>query len=335
MMKAPVFHRPGSPLVIEQVAEPVPGEFEALVKVHRCGICGSDLHITEGQGYTVPRGSILGHEFTGEVVGVGKAVTRLRVGDRAAAMPIVGCGQCRYCLNGNPAWCTDIRYTFGGFGEFALISERTAVKLPTTLAAADGALGEPLAVALHGLAMSGLQPGTLVLIQGAGPIGLACLFWARRMGAGRVAMIEGSTQRAEIARAMGADTVSPPGPHQPLADPEAPEVVIECVGRPGLLGQAIERVARGGTVVSLGYCFQPDTIVPATAGAKEVRMLFPQLYTTREFEFALEVLDRGAVEPRSMITRTVGYDELPAVFEGLRKTPTDCKVMIDPHQTGR
>ena len=330
MMKAPVFHRPGSPLVIESVPEP--GDYEVLVKVHRCGICGSDLHITDGTGFTTPPGSILGHETAGEVVAVGGKVSRLRVGDRATAMPIIGCGACRYCLEGKPAYCAGIRYAFGGFAEYALMHEGSAVKIPDTLSSTDAALVEPLAVALHGVAMAGLPAGAGVLIQGAGPIGLAAMFWAKRMGAGRVDVIEGAPVRAAIATAMGADSVCSPG--QGAAEPlrPAPELVIECVGRPGVLAQGIERVARGGTVVSLGYCFQPDTFVPALAGAKELRILFPEFYTMREFEHVAEVLDRSAVEPSTMITRTVGYDELPTVFDSLRKDPVDCKVQIDPQQ---
>jgi 2-desacetyl-2-hydroxyethyl bacteriochlorophyllide A dehydrogenase len=331
-MKAPVFHSPGSPLAIENVAVPEPGPGQVLVKVHHCGICGSDLHITEGQGYTVPDGSILGHEFTGEVVALGKGAERLRMGDRAVAMPVFGCGHCRFCQDGKPAWCVNIGYTFGGYGQYALMNDFTAVKLPGSLSSADGALAEPLAVALHGLAISGIVPGARVLVLGAGPIGLAALFWARRMGAARVDVVEGASSRVEIAKSMGADAVTTPGqaPASPVGD--APEIVIECVGRPGLLSQAMERVARGGTVVSLGYCFLPDPIVPAMAGSKEARIVFPQLYSAREFELAVDILDRGAVEPRSMVTRTVGYEELPTVFDSLRKSPVDCKVLINPHQ---
>lgn len=333
-MRAAVFDRPGRPLQIESVADPSPGVNELIVKVDRCGICGSDLHLTEGHGYTAPSGTILGHEFVGEVVATGKGVQQFSVGDRVAAMPIIGCGTCRYCLAGTPGWCTSIRYTFGGYAEYATVSAVTAVKLPTNLISADAALAEPLAVALHGVAAAGLRPGARVLIQGAGPIGLSVLFWARRLGAGRVEMVEGAERRAAIAREMGADSVAAPGAveagMQPSLDPQAPDIVVECVGRPGLLVQAIACVARGGTVVSLGYCMQPDTLVPALAGNKETKLIFPQLYTQREFEFAIEVLDRGAVEPAAMVTATIDLNQLPDKFESLRKSPADCKVLIDP-----
>ena len=335
-MRAAIFEKVGLPLKIENVPDPEPGENEIVVKVHRCGICGSDLHMTDGHGYTVPAGTVLGHEFAGEVTAVGKGGNRFKIGDRIAAMPIIGCGKCRYCLNGTPAYCLNIGFTYGGYADFARVSAVTAVKLPSTLSLADGALAEPLAVALHGMAMARLAPGARVLIQGAGPIGLAALFWARHLGAGRVDMIEGAPRRAEIARAMGADSVVPPQSREPeLLTPsvdDAPDVVVECVGRPGLLGQAIDYVRRGGTIVSLGFCFQPDQLVPALAASREVSLLFPQLYTTREFEVSIEALDRGAVEPRLMVTSTVGYDTLPGVFDSLRKAPVECKVLIDPEK---
>lgn len=307
-----------------------------MVRVHRCGICGSDLHMTQGHGYTVPAGTVLGHEFTGEVVETGKGEARFRKGDLVVAMPISGCGKCGACLVGEPAYCTRISYLFGGYAEYALVSAHTAFLLPSRLSAADGALTEPLAVALHGVAMANITPGSKVLVQGAGPIGLASLYWARRLGADHVDVIESAEARVEIAHRMGAREVrapSPPGEtgFEPQPDPSSLyDVVIECVGRPGLIGQALAHVKRRGTIVSLGYCFLADSIVPALAGGKEVSLLFPQLYTMREFEWALSVLDQGAVEPRAMVTQTVALNDMPEAFEGLRGNPRQCKVIVDP-----
>jgi len=335
MYKAAIFEQVGQPLAIRELPDLTPGEGQLLVKVHRCGICGSDLHMTQGRGYTVPAGTVLGHEFTGEVIGKGAGELPFVEGEVVVAMPISGCARCGACLNGEPSYCESISYLFGGYAEFALVSAHTASLLPSRVSAGDGALTEPLAVALHGVAMAGIVPGCRVLVQGAGPIGLAALFWARRMGAGRVDVIEGASGRADLARRMGADHVHAPrlpeenqfGP----ADPDGQyDLVIECVGRPGILGQAIARTRRGGTIVSLGYCFQGDSIVPALASAREVRLLFPQLYTMQEFRWALEVLDQGAVEPREMLTQTVKLDRLPETFEGLRANPEQCKVLVDP-----
>ena len=340
MYRAAIFEKAGEPLSIRELPDLCPGQGQLLVKVHRCGICGSDLHMTQGHGYTVPAGTVLGHEFTGEVIGKGPGEQPFVNGDVVVAMPISGCGRCGACLNGEPAYCESISYLFGGYAEFALVSGHTASLLPSRVSASDGALTEPLAVALHGVAMAGIKPGCRVLVQGAGPIGLAALFWARRLGAGRVDIVEGAPARADLARRMGAHHVHPPQSleENQLAptDPDGLyDVVIECVGRPGILSQAIARAKRRGTVVSLGYCFLGDSIVPALAGGREARLLFPQLYTMQEFRWALDVLDEGAVEPREMLTQTVSLDGLPDAFEGLRGNPVQCKVVVDPSGEGR
>jgi (R,R)-butanediol dehydrogenase/meso-butanediol dehydrogenase/diacetyl reductase len=328
-MLAPVFNKVGEPLTIERVPDLEPAPGQVVVKVARCGICGTDLHLTEGHGIEIPAGSILGHEYSGEVVAIGKGVERLKVGDRAVSLPVIGCGKCRECLSGRPASCPNWMMLWGGYAEYALMGEDTAIPLPGSLSMADAALAEPLAVALHGVEQARFRAGDTVIIQGAGPIGLSALFWARRMGAKRVDVIEGVPGRAAIALAMGADTVRAPD-REGEGEPLVADVVIEAVGRPGLLARSIEMVRRGGTVVSLGNCFVADSFVPGDAARREVRMIFPQMYTQREFEHCVDVLARGAVEPRHMVTRTIGYGELPSVFESLRRSPEDCKVLIDP-----
>jgi len=335
MYRAAVFKEAGKPLVVERLPDLRVGEGQLLVKVHRCGICGSDLHMTQGEGLTVPSGTVLGHEFTGEVVEEGKGSSRFRNGDVIVAMPIMGCGKCGPCLIGEPAYCENISYLAGGYAEFALVSAHTATLLPSRLSASDGALAEPLAVALHGVAMANITPGSRILVQGAGPIGLAALFWARRLGADHVDVIEGVSARADLALRFGAREVRAPEPVGQqgfeAVDPlKLYDVVIECVGRPGLLSQSLAHVRRRGTIISLGYCFTEDTLVPAFAGNKEAKLLFPQLYTKREFEWVLDVLDQGAAEPCEMITQTVALDQLPEAFEGLRTNPRECKVMVAP-----
>jgi (R,R)-butanediol dehydrogenase/meso-butanediol dehydrogenase/diacetyl reductase len=336
-MRAAIFDTPGEPLRIETVPEPEPGPGQLLVRVARCGICGTDLHVTQGSGYTASPGTILGHEFCGEVVGVGRDVDGFMAGDRVAAMPLSGCGACQHCLAGAPARCSSRVFVFGGYAECAVVSADTAARMPTSLSDADGALVEPLAVALHGLAMARIEPGANVLVQGAGPIGLSALFWARRFGAGAVDVVEGAPVRAAIAERMGANRVVAP----PARDAEpgtAPELdregqydmVVECVGRPSLLMQALSQLKPGGTIVSLGFCFEPDQLIPAIAGGREARVLFPQLYSVSEFHYALDALHAGAVEPRHMVTRSTSLDELSGVFDSLRNNPAECKVLIDP-----
>lgn len=335
-MQAAVFKCVGVPLAIETRPDPVPASDEVVIRVGRCGICGTDLSMTDGSGLVYPLDSVIGHEFAGEIVATGTHVTGLKVGDRITALPFAGCGQCATCLAGRPNFCAQLRGTAGGFGQFLATPERVAVKLPDTLTLADGALVEPLAVSLHGVALAQMTPGARVLVIGAGPIGLGAVYWARRLSAGPIA-ITARTRRAEsLAMQMGANVFVMPEPEENWVPPVSaalgglPDVVIEAAGKKDLIAQAVNCVRPSGTVVVLGFCSVPDSFIPAVAVWKEVTMRFSTTYSIAEFEHVARVLDTGDVECRAMVTDTVSLAELPASFESLRQRTHQCKVMVSP-----
>ena len=276
-MKAPVFKGVGKPLAIETLPDPTPGPGEMVIKVARCGICGTDLHMTDGHAQTFPEGTVIGHEFAGEVVAVGPGVTRFKTGDVAAALPVIGCGRCASCLAGETIWCEKgLIGLVGGYGQYAIAATHAAIKLPSTLSVEDGALVEPLAVSLHGVTLAELKPGARVLVLGAGPIGLGCVFWAKHVGAGRIAVVSRSRRGEAIAMEMGA-TAFVQTSDELMTDVNAalgglPDVVFECIGVPGQLAQAINLVRPRGTVIVLGNCMLPDTIIPSLAMFKQVRI---------------------------------------------------------------
>ena len=216
-MKAAVFKKLRAPLEVETLPDPAPGPGEVVVEVCRCGICGSDLHITEDPIFGVPTGIVLGHEYSGRVAAVGRDVQGVAEGEHVAVFPVHGCGHCATCLAGLPAWCRQMRVDGGGYGQYALAEPHQLVRLPRTLSLQDGALVEPMAVSLHGVTLAESAPGARVLVLGAGPIGLAAAFWARRLGAGRVAVTASSTRRAGLALAMGAHVFIDPADASPTA----------------------------------------------------------------------------------------------------------------------
>jgi (R,R)-butanediol dehydrogenase/meso-butanediol dehydrogenase/diacetyl reductase len=333
-MRAAVFRGAGRPLVVEEIPDPQPGPGEAVIEVGRCGICGSDLHMTSGHSLDYPSGTILGHEYAGTVVAVGDGVSRVRVGDRVTAMPAKGCGHCELCASGYPLACQQMQGMIGGFGQFLRIPEAGAVLLPQTLSITDGALVEPLAVGLHGVRMAALTPGARVLVVGPGSVGLAAIYWARLLGAGRIVAASRSERRREPALAMGADAFEPLGAddaqriNAALGGP--PEVVFECAGASGLMQKCVDLVQPGGLVVSLGFCGEPDPIVPAAVTWKRVTLKFSFGYDLRDFEHSADALDRGHVAPRSMVTETIGLDQLPDRFEALRRGGDAIKIHVDP-----
>lgn len=333
-MKAAVFKGAGTPLVVERVADPEPGPGEAVIRVTRCGVCGTDLHMTSGHGNDFPAGTVLGHEYCGEVVALGKGVENLKPGQQVTAMPVAGCGRCAPCLAGYPMACAQMQGLVGGFGEYMRISAASAIVLPQAMSAEDGALVEPLAVGLRGVRLSGMQPGARVAVLGAGSIGLAVLYWARLLGAGKVVALSRSSRRADIALHMGASAFETFGEGEGERIAAAlggmPDIVFECTGAVGCTQKAVELVAPGGTVVSLGFCTSPDPILPSLATWKQVTIKFSFAYDLREFQHSADMLDAGHVEPRRMVSRTVGLDDFPALFEALRAGANETKVHVDP-----
>jgi (R,R)-butanediol dehydrogenase/meso-butanediol dehydrogenase/diacetyl reductase len=248
-----------------------------------------------------------------------------------AVAPLRGCGRCASCLAGRPAWCSAFTLLGGGYAEYATATERQCRVLPKTISLEDGALVEPLAVSLHGVNLSGLSQGARVVVLGAGPIGLAVTFWARRQGAGKIVVRDLMEAPRALALKEGATAFIPASEdmavvNEALGGPA--DIVFECVGVPGIIAQAIEYVRPRGTVLVLGLCTKPDTFVPFRAVAKEVRIQTSAFFETPEFETVLKTLDAGATEPHMLITGTVPLADMPPTFEALRHRTSQCKVMV-------
>lgn len=335
-MKAPVFNGVGRPLAVETLPDPAPEPGQLVLKIGRCGICGTDLHMTSGLGETFPEGMVLGHEFAGEVVAVGADTDGFSEGDIVAALPVMGCGGCANCKAGEPAWCSAGFFgSAGGFGQYAIAKATAAIKLPSSMSLEDGALVEPLAVSLHGATLAQLAPGAKVLVIGAGPIGIGAGYWAKRLGAGTVVVTARSNRGESHALELGADRFVLTDDNLEDALGEAfggaqPDVVFECAGVPGMLALAINIVRPRGTVIELGNCMVPDTIYPAQAMFKQVRIQGSMIYSVGEFQFVADSFDAGHVEPRTMVTDTWGYAQLTEKFDSLRNGHSQCKVMVDP-----
>ncbi|CAO3306407.1 MULTISPECIES: alcohol dehydrogenase catalytic domain-containing protein [unclassified Pseudomonas] len=335
-MQAILFNGLNQPLQLGTVAMPVPAADEVLIEVCRCGICGSDLHMTRDPAFNITPGSVLGHEYSGRVVECGKQVNNLKVGDAVAVAPLRGCGQCASCLRGEPAWCPAFSLQGGGFAQWATAKGHQCRVIPSSVGLKDSALAEPLAVALHGVMRAGLKPGAKVLILGAGAIGLAVAYWARRLGAATVAITDLGDWQRERALHLGAthflvgDGALPACIAQNLGS--AADIVFECVGRPGLIAQAIDHVRPRGTVVVLGLCTVADKFMPFQAVSKEVNLIMSAFFNMDEFCAAVDVLDGPDATPLTMVSETVSLAEMPLAFEALRQRQHQCKVMVAPQQ---
>ena len=321
-MRAAVFPGPGKPLAIEEIDKPRISDDEMLVKVASCGICGTDIHASREGPFMAPANTVFGHEFSGEVVEIGKALTdgTFKVGDRVTSLPFIG---------DKTIGLGDIT---GAYAEYVKVGHDLVVQLPDELSDLEGALVEPLAVGIHCVKMAGNIGEKNILIIGAGPIGLACAIWCRFFGAGNIVISEMSPARIDMARKLGFENFAEP------ADVAAqftaltgsqPDIQFECVGAPGLIQQCIERAPKRGLIMGIGVCDHPDTFVPLVAFTKELTIQWALAYDKADFEFAIDMMVKGRINASAMITDVVKLDELPAAFEALRNPTSQCKVIID------
>jgi len=339
-MRAIVFHKIGAPLTLETVPDPSPKGSEVVLKVCNCGICGSDLHVASLPPGLPPR-TVMGHEFSGEIVAVGpEAKDKWKEGDRVCALPYIGCGKCEACLAGDGVRCGRIKSTGlgqipGAYSEFVLAGSNELVRLPPNVNFQQGALVEPLSVGLHAVNQAELKRGENVLIIGAGPVGLVTALWARFFGARHVVVSEKAPGRRDLAAKFGATGVVDPSKEsaatgfQKIAG-APPDVVFECVGVPGIIQQCVQNVRPRGRIVVVGVCAQPDTILPLLAIVKELRLEFVLGYRRQDFQFCLDMMSAGRIDPMPMVTGVTGLAGFPAEFEALKKPEQQCKILLDP-----
>jgi 2-desacetyl-2-hydroxyethyl bacteriochlorophyllide A dehydrogenase len=318
----------GGAFSLTRVEDPQPGPGELLVRVAACGLCGSDLKARD----VMAPGVIMGHEFGGEVVGVGPGTVGWSEGVRAAVLPVASCGNCGPCQRGNLVHCVSavllgLGGRPGGFAELAVVPSASAFALPDALDRAFAALVEPYAVGLHTIEAVGIEPGDSVLVIGAGTVGLTSLTWASLRGAERIVVVDPNATRRAAAEQFGAtDALASAGE----AAPNSFDVAIECVGKPGLLDACITAIRPKGRIVVAGVCTEQDPFWSIAALMKELTIHFAVYYTPDEFRSVIDAFGSGAVEPGGLVGLTMKLDALPEAFDMLTAGSIAGKILIDP-----
>jgi (R,R)-butanediol dehydrogenase / meso-butanediol dehydrogenase / diacetyl reductase len=308
--------------------DPSPGPGELLLRVAACGLCGSDLKARAA----MPAGTIMGHEFCGEIVGVGAGTTGWRAGDRAAVLPVLACGRCEWCASGQVAHCPSARMiglggSAGGFAELAVVTPPVAFPLPMGADPIHGALVEPFAVGLHCVRTSGLGQGDDVLVVGAGTVGLTTIAWARAQGARRITAVDPVAARRAAAESFGATDLLTTAE---AASPGGYDVVVECVGRPGLLDPCIAAARAKGRIVVAGVCVEPTPFLPLPALMKEVSISFAVYYTPEEFTAVIAAFGRGQIDPSPLLSRRLDLSLINDAFHDLARAATAGKILLTP-----
>jgi L-idonate 5-dehydrogenase len=320
-MKTIVIHA-AKDLRIEDRDPGTPGPGEVAIRLAAGGICGSDLHYYNHGGFGTVRlrePMILGHEVSGIVAALGDGVTGLRAGQLVAVSPSRPCGACRYCREGMPNQCLNMRFygsampfphIQGAFRE-VLVADPAQCADATGLTAGEAAMAEPLAVCLHAVRRAGEMLGRRVLVTGCGPIGLLCILAARRAGAVEIVATDLTDFTLGVAAANGADRVVNTGRDAAAmaawgADKGHFDVLFECTGAAAALAGGIAALRPGGVIVQLGL--GGDMTVPVQALTAKELQLRGSFRFHEEFFQGVELMQKGLIDVKPLITHTVPLD---------------------------
>lgn len=316
--------------------EPRASAGDEIVRVTAVGICGSDLHWFEdgGIGETrIERPLVLGHEFAGEVERNG----RRRI---VAVDPAVPCERCTHCHDGNVNLCESVRFAGHGNDDGALRQFMTwpahcLVDLPSTLDAVDGAMLEPLGVAIHAVDLGKVFPGATIGVFGCGPIGLLTMQVARAAGATRIIATDPLEHRLEAAIAHGATVALQSEGGVEIARAieagggQGVDVAFEAAGENAAVAAAVETARPGARVVLIGIPSDDNTSISASAARRKgltIKWVRRMKYT---YSRAIALVTSGVVDVRSMVTHRFPIEDYERAFEAARRRE-GLKVVIDP-----
>lgn len=320
-MKAAVFYDKHD-IRIEEIKTPEPGPDDVLIRIMACGVCGTDVHIYEGDkgAAEVAPPIVLGHEFSGVVEAIGKNVIKFKPGEKVCVDPNVLCGRCYYCRSGLGHFCENMlgvgTIHGGGFAEFSCVPQKAVFHLADNTSFESGAMGEPVACCLHGIDMCAIRPGSVVVVFGAGMIGLIMVQLALLAGASRVAIVEPVAVKRNMGLKLGACLGIDPFKEDVALALKANgfnrvETVIECVGLPQTMSQAID-IAGNKSIVMMFGLTKPDdeiSIKPFSIFRKEVdlKASFINPYTQ---ERAVELINSGRIDVTSMMCDPIPLEKL-------------------------
>jgi (R,R)-butanediol dehydrogenase/meso-butanediol dehydrogenase/diacetyl reductase len=338
---------------IEDVEVPViKAPDDVLVEVAYCGICGTDLHeylmgpiVTPASPHPLTGASLpqtLGHEFSGTVAGVGPDVTQVRVGDRVSVCPIITCGRCYHCRRGNghlclSMACTGLSAETGALANFAVVKEAQVAVIPDTVSDLEGALIEPACVAAYGVDWGGVTGGDIVLITGAGPIGVLSAMYANAIGAATVVIAEPNPNRAALARAMDIGPVVDPTQGgfaefiAGLTDGIGVDLAVECSGSTPGLTTAITSTRARGQVVQTGLHTAPATVDMMLVANKEIQVKGSWCYNLTDWPRIIRLVAAGKYPVSKAVTTLIDLPDVVTLGFDVLVDPTgdQLKVLVN------
>lgn len=331
-----------APGVIEfrEIPTPEPGPGEVLVKIMRIGVCGSDIHVYHGEHPFTSYPVTQGHEVAGLVEKLGEGVTGLSVGQKVTIQPQVVCGKCWPCRNGKYNLCEELKVmgfqTTGVASHFFAVDAQKVTPLPETMSLDEGAMIEPLAVAVHAVRRAGDAAGRDICVLGAGPIGILVAQAAKGMGARRVMVTDVSGVRLAKAKECGADfcvNTKEKGFGEALVEcfgPDKADVIYDCAGNNITMGQAVKYARKGSTIILVAVFAELGKVDLAVLNDHELDLNTSMMYRTEDYEAAIRLADSGKVSLRPLISKHFPFREYLDAYRYIdANRETTMKVLID------
>ena len=315
------------------------GDDDVLLKITAAGICGTDIHIYEGD-YFGEYPIIPGHEFSGIVESVGKNIKNISIGQRVVSDPNIFCEKCYFCQQNLQNHCENFQATGvtrdGAFAEFLAVPDSTVFPVSNeTILSEELAFVEPLACCVYGQKRARPDIGQNVLIFGCGPIGLLHMQLARRNGAGKIVVVDRNIERLNLAKELGADEIIIANESMDESirryNSRGFQMVIDATGIPAVIENEIQYIRNDGTLLLFGVCGNDQTIKisPYEIFRRDIKIVGSFALRKTFFE-ALTLIENGLINVKALIGEVVGMDQMPAAVEKMLNGKTSMKVILKP-----
>ncbi len=334
-----VMTAPGK-IEFREIETPVPKAGEVLIRIMKIGVCGSDIHVWHGKHPFTSYPVTQGHEVSGEIAALGAGVENLEVGQKVTIQPQVVCGKCYPCRHGKYNLCETLKVmgfqTTGVASEYFAVDAAKVTPLPQEMSFDEGAMIEPLAVAVHAARKFGDMQGMRVAVLGAGPIGILVAQAAKGMGAESVLITDISDLRLEKARQCGVDfcvntreadfgeaLVSSFGP-------DKADVIYDCAGNNVTMGQAIRCARKGSTIILVAVFAGMAEVDLAVLNDHELDLNTTMMYRNEDYLEAIELVRAGKVDLKPLISKHFAFRDYAEAYRYIDENrETTMKVIID------
>lgn len=317
-------------IIFREVEKPVISAREVLIRVKQIGICGSDIKAYFGKHPYIKYPIVQGHEFSGVVAAKGREVKGLKLDDKVTVRPQLVCGHCYLCKQGDYNICQNLKVigfqAEGAAQEYLKVDMNLVVKLPEKMSFEEGAMVEPVAVAVHALGQASRLKSRKILVLGAGTIGNLTAQVARALGARSVMITDLSSFRLKIARECGIDhtvNVARASLSEQLEKsfgPAGADLILECVGAESTINQAIEVARKGSEIIVVGVFDEKPRTDIGLVQDKELKLLGSLMYKAEDYQTAIRLINSSRIRLKPLMSRTFSFEDYPEAYRFLEKS---------------